>query len=221
MLGHRRQERHPPGVPDLRRHRAGLARRRWRLLAHRPVRGLQGPRPDRRDALRRLPRQRAGQELAHHAGPHPRRGDRRAADQAARQGRTRRARRPRGRPVRGRARRTAPGLRPQGRQPHGDRAGQLRGGGARRRRQGADAGRPPGHPQTAPGHSERPHLAGARQGRGAQGRVARRPAGHRRGGGAGEDRGQGAGRAGGLPGGDRGRRPAGRAVQGGKGSVNG
>ena len=38
----------PAGVPDLRRHRPGRAGRRRRLLAHRPVRGLQGPRPDRR-----------------------------------------------------------------------------------------------------------------------------------------------------------------------------
>ena len=137
VFGHRRQERHAAGVPDLRRHRPGLARRRRRLLAHRPVRGLQGPRPDRAGPLRGLQGQRARQVLAHHAGPHPGGRLRRPADPAARQGRPGRAGRPGGRPVRRRARRRPPGLRPQGRQPHRHRAGHLPGGGARRRGQGA------------------------------------------------------------------------------------
>ena len=64
----------------------------------------------------------------------------------------------------------APGLRPQGRQPHGDRAGHLRRGGARRRDQGADPRRAAGHPEAPAGHRQRPHLPGPRQGRGPQGR---------------------------------------------------
>ncbi len=54
VFGHRRQERHAARVPDLRRHRPGLARLGRRLLADRPLRGLQGPRPDRGGRLRGL-----------------------------------------------------------------------------------------------------------------------------------------------------------------------
>ena len=56
LFRHRRQERHAARVPDLRRHRPGRAGRRRRLLPHRPLPGLQGPRPDRRGPLRRSAR---------------------------------------------------------------------------------------------------------------------------------------------------------------------
>ena len=66
-----------------------VARHGRRLLADRPVRGLQGPRADRRGPLRRLQGQRARQVLADHAGPHPGGRHRRPAHPAARQGRAR------------------------------------------------------------------------------------------------------------------------------------
>ena len=62
----------------------------------------------------------------------------------------------------------APALRPQGRQPHPRRAGLLRRGRARRRDQGPDARRCPGHPEDPGRHPQRPHLPGARQGRAAR-----------------------------------------------------
>ena len=64
----------------------------------------------------------------------------------------------------------------------------VRRGGARRRHQGADARRRAGHGQDPAGHAQRPHVPGARQGRAAQGRASRRPAGHRRGAGPGAAR---------------------------------
>jgi molecular chaperone DnaJ len=74
------------------------------------------------------------------------------------------------RPLRHRQGHAAPAVRPQGRQPHPRRAGLLRRGGARRRDQGPDPRRRPGHAQDPGRHAQRPHLPGPRQGRAAKGR---------------------------------------------------
>ena len=109
---------------------------------------------------------------------------RRPADQDPGQGRARRARRPGGRPVRPGARQAAPGVRPVGRQPDRDRAGDVRRAGARRGDQGALAPRRAGDRADPAGHAERAVLPGppARASAARTGRPA--PARHRRGGGA-------------------------------------
>ena len=77
--------------------------------------------------------------------------------------------------------RAAPAVRPQRQRPHVARAGHVRGSGARRRREGADARRP-GDGADPAGHAERQGVARPRQGvRAANGNgKRRRPARHRR-----------------------------------------
>ena len=89
----------------------------------------------------------------HDLGAHPGRGQGRPADPPQGQGGRRRERRTSRRPVRERARQEPRDVRTQGRQPHPRGAGQLRRSRAGRRDQGADAGRPAGHPADPAGHA--------------------------------------------------------------------
>ena len=94
----------PVGAPATRTARRGSARPVWApgcrprapgggFALTDPCRGLPGPRADRRGPLPGLQGQRPGPVDPHHAGPHPRGRDRRAADPAQRQGRRRGERR--------------------------------------------------------------------------------------------------------------------------------
>ena len=146
-----------------------------------PCRRVPRPRPGRRRPVPGLPRLRPRGLQPDHLGPDPGRGQGRPADPAARQGRTGRARRARRRPLHPRPREPAPAVRPQGRQPHADRAGALRRGGARCVDLRADAGRPAGDAQDPGRHAERPHVPGQGPRRAGPRRHQGRPAGDRRG----------------------------------------
>ncbi len=162
---HRREVRHgSQGLPGLPRHRAAVKEPR-RLRALRALQDLPGPGARGGGPVPVVQRQRAGDELAHHPGAHPRRGGGRAADPDSRQGRPGRARRQGGRPVRPRARQAARGVRQERGQPDGDGAGDDHRAGARRGHQGADAPRPRGHRARQAGLGERDSDPRSRPGR--------------------------------------------------------
>ena len=122
-----------------------------RLRVHRAVPRLPGPRPDRRGPLPGLPRQRPGDRHAHHAGPHPGRGQRRPADPAQGQGRARASAAARPATCTSSCTSTPhPVFGRKGDNLTAHRAGHLPGGGARRRDQGADPRRAAGHPASCP-----------------------------------------------------------------------
>ena len=108
--------------------------------------------PGRRDARTRGEGARARRR--HRRSAHPREGSRRG----------RRERRAGRRSVRRRARAVAPAVRAQRQRPHDPAAGHVRGGDARRRREGPDARRS-GHDADPAGHAERQGDARARPGR--------------------------------------------------------